>query len=132
MRDARAFVAEALRWDGVVLFTAYPRVSQRDLRIADVDIPAGSDVRAMIAASNRDPEVFADPDTFDPRRNTTPSLTFGAGRHACVAKALAHAQIAAALRCLHRRLPTLTQAGDPLWTDHVRVRVMRRFPFRLG
>lgn len=50
-----------------------------------VDLADGSDLVVHLAAANRDPAVFRDPDVFDPSRtNLTDHLSFGRGRDSCV------------------------------------------------
>ena len=57
---------------------------------ASADIERGDFVIVMIAAANRDPAVFADPDRFDIRRaNAKQHLTFAHGPHACLGMHLA-------------------------------------------
>ena len=61
--------------------------------LAGVPIPAGDLVIASIGAANRDPSVFLDPDTFDPRReNSRQHLAFATGPHSCLAAGLARLQ----------------------------------------
>src|SRR5581483_9613393 len=65
---------------------ALPRTAIADTTIADHAIPAGTTVLLLVGAMNRRPELFPDPDRFDPDRFLTgPDLTmpFGAGPHRC-------------------------------------------------
>ena len=51
---------------------------------------AGSFVTTLLAAANRDPDVFTDPATFDvTRENAREHLSFSAGRHFCLGASLA-------------------------------------------
>jgi cytochrome P450 len=45
-----------------------------------------------VAAANRDPRVFANPDTFDPGRNSTTHLALGRGIHFCLGALLARVE----------------------------------------
>jgi hypothetical protein len=74
-------LTETLRHDPPV--RTVRRTATSDVRIGGVTIAQGDLVVLDIAAANRDPDVFADPDTFDPDRSGPPSLTFGAGPHRC-------------------------------------------------
>lgn len=73
-------VEETLRFDPPVLLTA--RTATCDTRVADVDVAAGTLVVTVLAAANRDPKIFDDPDAFDVHReNAREHLAFSAGRH---------------------------------------------------
>jgi len=122
-----AFVDEVLRHNAPELYSCAPRIATRDVEFCGVTIPAGSDVRAMLAAANRDPEVFADPDRFDPPRDTREMLTFGQGIHYCLGVHLARAEMAIALSHLQARFPTL-MAGEPLWRGGFKTRLPQRVP----
>ncbi|WP_412539282.1 cytochrome P450 [Longispora sp. K20-0274] len=86
---------EVLRHDPPV--RVMRRVAVADTRIGGVDIPAGQLVILDIAAANRDPEVFADPDVFDPARGGPDSLTFGGAPRLCLGRAHALALAAGVL-----------------------------------
>ncbi|MEO6089810.1 MAG: cytochrome P450, partial [Umezawaea sp.] len=60
-------IDEVLRFDGPLVF-ATPRFTEEDVKIGGTTIPARSAVLISLAAANRDPTQFPDPDTFDPTR----------------------------------------------------------------
>ncbi|MEI2648239.1 MAG: cytochrome P450 [Dermatophilaceae bacterium] len=60
-----------------------------------------------MGAANRDPEVFAEPDIFDPTRDPNPHLAFGLGIHFCVGAPLARLELATSISALLRRWPHL-------------------------
>jgi len=60
------------------------RWARDDCVLFDQKVAAGDRVLLMIAAGNRDPEVFPDPDAFDPDRKLHQSLALGDGAHSCV------------------------------------------------
>jgi cytochrome P450 len=71
-------------------------------------IRAGDLVSVSIAAANRDPAVFADPDRFDIRRaNAKLHLAFAHGPHVCIGMHLARLEAHVALRVLLHRMPSL-------------------------
>jgi cytochrome P450 len=110
-----AFTDEVLRHSGPGLFTPVPRIATESVQLSGTVLPAGSDVRPMFAAANRDPDVFPDPDVFDPARDTSAALAFGHGIHHCLGMFLARAEIRVALTHLHDRFPDLALAGEPTW-----------------
>lgn len=97
---------EALRWNGPVM-VAPPRLVRKDVELGGVAVPAGSVIEPCIAAANRDPAQFADPDRFDPQRTRRPHLGFSGGPHFCLGAQVARLELDAALRRLLERLPRL-------------------------
>jgi cytochrome P450 len=112
-RDAVAFTDEVLRFSGPALFTPVPRIATRPVELSGITLPAGSDVRPLFAAANRDPEVFEDPDRFDPSRDTSASLAFGHGIHHCLGAPLARLEGRIALQSFAERFPDLQLAASP-------------------
>jgi cytochrome P450 len=82
-----AVVEETLRYEAPAL--SCTRTAGADLVLAEVAIPAGSQLLLGLGAANRDPGRYADPDAFDPDRDHTGLLSFGGGRHFCLGAALA-------------------------------------------
>jgi cytochrome P450 len=83
-----AAVEELMRYDGPTARSS-PRVATRALTLGTVTIPAGDIVIVGLAAANRDPARFADPDRLEIMRNDGPHLALGHGIHFCVATPLA-------------------------------------------
>jgi cytochrome P450 len=102
-------IEEVLRYDPPVSFVH--RVAAADLELRGTGIRAGERVLLCLAAANRDPEVFADPDVFDIERAGNRHLSFGSGPHACAGGGLARLELEIALVTLFRRWPHL--ALDP-------------------
>ncbi|MEV6237779.1 cytochrome P450 [Lentzea sp. NPDC051838] len=123
------FLDEALRHDGVVLYTPIPRIALDEVVLGDVRIPAGASVRMLIAGANRDPRVFRDPDTFDPTRDPRRMLSTGN----CCGTALGRAEMAHVVTGLQQRFPTLVAAGAPAWSSaSVAHRTVETLPARLA
>jgi cytochrome P450 family 114 len=131
-REAGAFVDEALRRDPPTILTPFVRIATRDVEFDGGTVPAGSDVRLLIGAANRDPAVFPDPDRFDPSRDTRASLTFTAGIHFCAGAVLARTQVAMVLPRLVARFPGLVAAGEPEFGSIVFHHMATRLPVALA
>jgi cytochrome P450 PksS len=86
------------------------RVATEDVELGGVTIAAGESVLTSLAAGNRDPAVFADPDRFDIRREGNQHLSLGYGTHYCIGANLARAEAQEAFRGLAERLPGLRLA----------------------
>jgi cytochrome P450 len=97
------FVEEVLRWDSPVQVTG--RVAAADHDLFGNAVRAGDQAVLVLGAANRDPEVFDDPDRFDPSRFApgrprVAHLAFGHGAHFCVGAALARIEAAEVVRRL--------------------------------
>jgi cytochrome P450 len=103
------------------------RYATEDVELGDASIARGELVRASIAAANRDPAVFADPDRFDlERENAGRHLAFAHGPHVCVGVHLARLEARTAISMLLARLPDLRL--DPERPSRTRGLVFRKPP----
>jgi cytochrome P450 len=99
-------VDEVLRVDPPVLMTG--RMCVQDTTIADIPVRRGQLVTTVLAAANRDPEVFENPAAFDiTRPNARDHVSFGAGRHYCLGAQLARMEGEIGLRTIFDRFPDL-------------------------
>ncbi|XVQ08188.1 cytochrome P450 family protein [Spirillospora sp. CA-255316] len=107
-------VEEIMRWGGPALLSI-PRFTREDVEIGGTRIPAGEPVTVSIAAANRDPRVFEDPDRFDvtraPAQGGAGHLGFSHGPHFCLGASLARVETEVALSALLRRFPGLALAA---------------------
>jgi cytochrome P450 len=99
-----AVVEETLRYDPPVQMTS--RVARGGIRVGDLDPPDGATILVLLAAANRDPEMFTDPDRFDiARTDGHAHLAFAAGPHFCLGASLARLEGAAAFAAFATRVP---------------------------
>ncbi len=111
---AAAAVEEVMRFASVV--SVIPRVVTEDVEIGGYALPAGTLVSLSLAAANRDPEVYDDPDRFEPgRAREEGPLSFGGGAHHCLGANLARAEMQEALPRLARAMPGLRVTRTPEW-----------------
>jgi cytochrome P450 len=104
-------VEELLRYVPVNTAAMFARYALEDVRFGDVVVRAGDPVLPALAAANRDPEVFEDPERIDLTRQPNPHMAFGHGPHHCVGAQLARLELREALAELLARLPGLRLAG---------------------
>jgi len=99
-------VDECLRYDGPILLTV--RILHEDAEFGGKVIPRNAMIWGMLAAANRDPAKFSDPDGFDIERpNAAEHLAFGGGAHFCLGAHLAQLEGQMAIGALVRRFEDL-------------------------
>ncbi|RYD87419.1 MAG: cytochrome P450, partial [Sphingomonadales bacterium] len=77
---------------------------------------AGSLITFVPAIAGRDPDIFADPDRFDPEREQTARhVGFGQGSHMCLGMHLARLQIEEAIHMCAQRIRSPRRAGEVKW-----------------
>lgn len=107
---AQKAVEETLRYDPPVHLT--DRYALEPIELEGQRIRTGQGVFTLLAAANRDPEVYVSPAVFDlSRENPAPHLAFSSGIHYCLGQPLATLEARIAIRLLAERLPGLRQAG---------------------
>jgi pimeloyl-[acyl-carrier protein] synthase len=121
-----AAVEEMLRLITPTTFTA--ATPRDDADINGVQCPAGQPRLLFLAAANRDPATFPDPDRFDISRKANPHLSFSAGPHFCLGAPLARLHGEVALAALFTRLPSLAARTPPDITASVPIRQVDHFP----
>jgi cytochrome P450 len=122
-------VEEFLRYDGPVHVTG--RVATEDLEVNGRLFPKQSQVVTLLAAANRDPERFPDPDRLDISREDNQHLTFSHGIHSCLGAALARLEGQVVFSTLAARYPQMrlaVPADDIEYRDHFVLRGLKALP----
>jgi len=102
-------VEELLRYLTIVQF-GLVRTATEDLEVGGQCIRAGKPIVASLAAANRDPQQFPEPDVLDLSRQYSPHLAFGHGVHQCLGQQLARVEMKVAFMALLERFPSLRLA----------------------
>jgi cytochrome P450 len=125
---SRLAVEEALRYDAPVQMNQRIALEPCTLSGGAVVQP-GEQMIVMLAAANRDPDAFPDPDRFDVgRADARRHLAFGGGIHHCLGAALARVEGEVALSTLVRRLPDMELAGEPERRPNFTLRGLAHLP----
>tara|TARA_R110002072_G_scaffold148907_1_gene296549 strand:- start:1046 stop:2290 length:1245 start_codon:yes stop_codon:yes gene_type:complete len=98
-------IEEALRYESPVINSG--RIPNREVQVGGCPIGRGESMSVVLAAANRDPSVYPDPDRFDIEREDTHHLSFGGGRHLCLGAHLARVEAQEAILGLLARYPNL-------------------------
>jgi cytochrome P450 len=106
-----------------------PRTTTRDLTYDDVLIPAGTTLFFPVSISGRDPDAFAEADSFDPERtDARKHVAFGLGEHICMGQFIARAQIQEALHQIAQRMKNPKRTGPSGWRPFYGVWGLRGLP----
>ena len=124
-------IEEMLRYDGPVQATA--RIADADVEIDGHEIKKGQMLFVLLAAANRDPAAFPDPETFDITRQDNNHVAFGNGLHFCLGAPLARIEAQVAFRSLFERFgkPRLVE-DDVEWNANFILRGLKRLPLAFG
>ncbi len=121
-------VDECLRYESPIVLT--PRVLHEDAEFGGKTIPQNAVVWGLLAAANRDPARFPDPDRFDIARADNEHLAFGGGAHFCLGAHLAHLEGELALGALFTRFRDFELTTDKVEWGPSLFRVPGRLPVR--
>jgi len=125
---ARVAFDEAVRWESPV--QTFFRTANGDVRFGDVTVPDGAKVLMFLAAANRDPRRWADPDRFDLTRDPSGHVGFGMGIHQCVGQHVARLEAEAVLTALLQRVESVELAGPPRRHHNNTLRALDGLPLR--
>ncbi len=124
-------VEEFLRFDGPVQGTG--RVAMSDVEIGGRTMEEGQLAFTMLAAADRDPAVFPNPDALDIARKENRHVAFGYGIHFCLGAPLARAEAQIAFATMLRRLPDLRlEVAEPQWGGTFILRGLKGLPLAWG
>lgn len=120
-------VEELLRYESPVQHTA--RIAPCDLELWGKKVAKGARIVVVLAAANRDPARFVDPDALDLARADNRHLAFGWATHFCFGAALARMEAQIAFPILFRRLinPRFSDPR-PLWRQNAGLRGLVKLP----
>lgn len=99
-------VEECLRYAGPIV--SWRREATENIQINGVDIAKGDKLFLVMAAANRDPEQFENPEELDILRdNASEHLSFGYGAHQCLGRNIGRLEMCAFIEELTRRIPDM-------------------------
>ncbi len=125
-RDLTPLVDELVRLDGPVQADA--RVCVAEQVVGGHQVKSGDVLVLFIAAANRDPAVFVDPDAVSLDRRRGLHLAFGRGAHACLGASLGTMQLLAVLDALRTSGTVFTAAAPPEYDHTATLRGLRHLP----
>ena len=125
----RGSFEEVLRFEAPV--QTFFRTTTSAVDVGGVQIGDGEKVLLFLAAANRDPRRWENPDTFDVRRRAAGHMTFGTGIHGCVGQAVARLESEAIFGALARRVAAFELTGAPELRLNNTLRGLDTLPLRV-
>jgi pimeloyl-[acyl-carrier protein] synthase len=120
-------VEEMLRYEPPSQQTA--RLAPEDVELGGRTIRKRQAVIAVLAAGNRDPERFQDPDRFDIERLDNRHLSFGWAAHFCFGAALARIEGQVVFEEMLRRFSDWSlEANHLIWRENLGLRGLTSLP----
>jgi cytochrome P450 len=113
-------------------FAHFRRTATRDTELNGQLIREGEKVVMWYVSSNRDEDVYEDPDRFDVRRNPEHQAFGAGGRHFCLGTALARLELRILLEETLERYPRMELAGTPEYVESPFVNQLKTLPVRLA
>jgi cytochrome P450 len=126
---ARPAFDEVLRWETPV--QTFFRTTTRPVTLGDIAIPSDAKILLFLAAANRDPRKWDDPDDFDIARRASGHVAFGAGIHLCVGQMMARLEAEMILTALASRVARIDIVGEPRRKLNNSLRQLASLPVRL-
>jgi cytochrome P450 len=124
-------IEEFLRFEPPVQVTG--RSVTTPVSIGGVDLQAGERCVILLAAANRDPERFEDPNRLDVTRPDVRPLSFGGGIHHCLGAALARVEGQVTVGTLVREFPKIELESDEVeWRENFTLRGPKTLPVSLS
>ena len=112
-------------------FAHFSRTTTRDTELHGQKIAAGNKVAMWYVASNRDEDVYEDPDRFDVERNPEHQAFGAGGRHYCLGTALARMELQILIEETLKRYPDIELDGTPQYVESPFVNQLKTLPVRL-
>jgi cytochrome P450 len=122
-------VEEILRWANPLHY--FRRTATETTELGGATIEAGQKLAMMYTSANRDEDVFADPHTFDIRRDPNPHLSFGIAEHFCLGVHLARLEGRVFFEELLATFPTIELTGETRRTRSNLNNAYKEIPVRL-
>jgi cytochrome P450 len=126
---ARPAFEEGLRWESTA--QTFFRTTSQDTEIATVPVPKNTKVLCMLAAANRDPRRWPEPERYDINRRPSGHVALGSGIHGCVGQAVARLEGEVVFTALARRVKRIEVDGVHTRRLNNTLRALETLPLRL-
>jgi len=108
------------------------RTTTTNVELAGVPLKPGTKIQVWLAAANRDPSRWPEPDRFNIERDTMGVLTFGDGVHRCLGQMIARLEADCFLTAFVNRVERLELAGEPTFRLSNTLRTLDTLPLKVA
>jgi 4-methoxybenzoate monooxygenase (O-demethylating) len=122
-------IEETMRWGGVA--QTFFRTTSRAVDVEGVTIPEGEKVLLFLAAANRDPMKWAEPNRFNIDRMTSGHVGFGFGIHQCLGQMVARYESQCVLDALLKHIGSISKRGEPTYRLNNTLRALESLPLQI-
>lgn len=126
---SRKAVEETLRWGGVA--QTFFRTTSRAVIVDGVPIPEGAKILLFLAAANRDPRKWAEPNRFNIERVASGHVGFGFGIHQCLGQMVARYESRCVLNALLHHVAEIILTDTPEYRLNNTLRALQSLPITL-
>ncbi|MBE2241672.1 MAG: cytochrome P450 [Burkholderiaceae bacterium] len=126
---ARPAFEEALRWESTA--QTFFRTAGADTAIAGIQVQKETKVLCFLAAANRDPRKWPEPDRYDIERRPSGHVAMGSGIHGCVGQVIARLEGEVVLTALAKRVKRIDVMGPHTRRLNNTLRALETLPLRL-
>jgi cytochrome P450 len=124
---AKRATEECLRYDAPV--KSIQRLAVQDVEMRGKVVRKDDRIRWFISSANRDPEVFANSNTFDISRDPNPHVAFGSGVHHCLGATIARLEGQEVFKALAERFPSLhVDSAELTYQPSITFRSLKSLP----
>lgn len=125
---ARPAFEESLRYESTA--QTFFRTTHKPCEIAGYSVPENTKVLCMLAAANRDPRKWDNPDKFDIERRANGHMAFGTGIHGCVGQVVARIEGELVLSAIARKVKRIEVTGQHTRRLNNTLRALDTLPLR--
>ena len=101
------------------------RINTEEVEINDIKIRPESTFTLCIAAGNRDPEIYENPEKIILTRSENPSLAFGYGIHRCLGESMAIEIAESALNYVSSHFHEIKISDNLEWENNISIRRLK-------
>ena len=120
---------ESLRWDSTV--QTFFRTTNASVKLGDVVLPADAKILLFLAAANRDPRRWSEPETFSIARTASGHVGFGFGIHQCLGQMVARLEAEVVLESMLARVERLRLTNAPVRSLNNTLRAFAAMPVEM-
>ena len=127
--NEKNIVNELIRYDPPLHF--FSRFVKEKVNIEGHSFEEGSSIGLLLAAANRDPKFFDNPNIFMPNRVIKNNLSLGVGEHFCLGSQLAKLELQTSIKEVYTHFPSLKLNEEPTYLNNFHFRCLKKLKVKI-